>query len=65
MCDFTSVMSEAEIVPFMVTSSRKLLAVVDEPDRNFVWDISEDVTNLLPVVSPISVLTVIGVSGRT
>ena len=62
---FTCAISEAVIVPLALTSVRKLAAVTGKPDCPLVCATSEAFTVLFPLVSPISMFALTGVSGRT
>src|ERR1700736_258868 len=62
--DLTSPMSEALITPSAVTSSRKLVASTGMPACALTCAMSEAFTVLFPVVSPMSMSALTGVSDR-
>ena len=62
---FTCATSAALIAPLALTSVRKLAAVTGKPDCPLVCAMSAEFTDLFALVSPMSMFTLIAVSGRT
>src|ERR1700681_502404 len=61
----TRAISEAVTVPLTLMSVRKLALVTAAPDWPLVCATSDALTALFPLVSPISMFMLTGVSGRT